>query len=60
MLRYPAEILDVLPDKLWRSMMVVENGKNSIENDVVELPYPYINGEKRMHNCEDEQMQLLV
>ena len=59
MLRYPAEILDILPYKLWRSMVVIENSKDTIEKSVVELPYPYIAGEQRVYDCEHEKMQLL-
>ena len=59
MLRHPAEILDILPYKLWRSMVVIENSKDTIEKGVVDLPYPYIDGEKRVYDCEHEEMQLL-
>ena len=40
-------------------MVVVEDSKNSIEKDMVSFPYPYVQGEQRMHDHEDEQMQLL-
>lgn len=60
MLGYSAKVLDILPDKLWCSMVVVEDGKNSIEKDMVRLPYPYVQGEQRVHKREHEQMQLLL
>lgn len=59
MLRHPAEILHVLPDKLRRSMMVVEYGEDAIEKDVIGLPYPHIDGEQGVYDNIDKQMQLL-
>lgn len=40
-------------------MMVVKNGKDAIEKDMIGLPYPYVDREERMYYYEDEQMQLL-
>ena len=45
MLRHPAEIFHILPDKLRRSVMVVENGKDAVEEDMIGLPYPDVDGE---------------
>lgn len=39
-------------------MMVVENGKDAIEKNMVGLPYAYVRGEQRVYHYEDEQMQL--
>ena len=59
MLRDPAEILDILPYKLRRSMVVIENSKDAIKKGVVDLPYPYIDREQRVYDCEHDEMQLL-
>ena len=40
-------------------MMVIENSKDTIEKGVVDLPYPYIYGEKRVYDCKHEEMQVL-
>lgn len=40
-------------------MMVIENSKDTIGKGMVGLPYAYIDGEKRVYDCEHEEMQLL-
>ena len=40
-------------------MVVIENSKDTIEKGVVDLPYPYIEGEQRVDDSKYEQMQLL-
>ena len=59
MLWDPAEILNILPYKLWRSMVVIENRKDAVEKGMVYLPYAYIDGEQRVYDCKHEEMQLL-
>ena len=41
-------------------MVVVEDGKGAIEEDMVGLPYADIYREEQMYDNEDEEMELVL
>ena len=54
----PGQAFDILFNELGGSVVVVEDGKGAIEEDVVGLPYADVYREEEMYDNEDEEMEL--
>lgn len=49
MLRQSLQALDILLDQLRRSVVVVQNGKYTVNDSMIPLPNPYVYGKDCMY-----------